>query len=286
MDQYTLIKEEIDKRLKDRFNAINVPAELSEAMYYSLRNGGKRLRPVLLVLFSSLYSEPTETAFVFAEAIEMIHTYSLIHDDLPAMDDDDLRRGKPSNHKVYGEAMAILAGDGLLSLAFELMASQCISNPHAINAMVDIAIGAGVNGMVSGQVMDIMNDTDGKYDITQIDKAKTGALLKAACLAGANLAGTDAETLELISKYADELGLVFQITDDILDVVGETDKIGKPVGSDQKNNKATYVSVYGLNEAKKLANESVENALHYLDLIKGDTETIRSTTLKIIGRDC
>jgi len=286
MADFDALKEKVENKLVSVFENLTMPAEIKDAMYYSISIGGKRIRPVLLLMFASLNGAYSETALDFAAAIEMIHTYSLIHDDLPAMDNDDLRRGKPSNHKVFGEAMAILAGDGLLSLAVQIMAQRSIHNHEAILAMNDIIEGAGAFGMVSGQAMDIMTErAQAGYSIECIDKAKTGALIKAACLAGARFSSFSEEEIGFVSDFADNLGIAFQITDDILDVIGNTELLGKNTGSDEKNEKETYVTYYGLSGAQKKAEESIDKALYSLSLLNKNTDTIKQLTLDVLKRN-
>lgn len=238
------------------------------AMKYSLTAGGKRLRPVLALAVGEMLGGKPEGILPFACAIEMIHTYSLIHDDLPAMDNDDYRRGRLTNHKVFGEAKAILAGDALLNLAFETMLNHTVSNTQNIlsktKAMAFIAKASGVSGMIGGQVIDI--ESEGK-DISAelleyMHKCKTGALIKAPVMAAALVCNANAENIKNLELYAERIGLAFQIKDDILDVEGNTEVLGKKTGSDEANHKATFVTVYGLEGSKqmleKITNEAIE----------------------------
>lgn len=245
------------------------PAGLGEAMMYSVFAGGKRLRPcILLSTCEMLGGTVDETALDFACAIEMIHTYSLIHDDLPCMDNDDMRRGKPSNHKFFGEATAVLAGDGLLSYAFETMLCASRADETVIEAMREIARGAGVFGMVEGQMADMDNEKNpspDEFTIEYIDKHKTGALISAAALAGARLAGACEEKYQIIKAFSELYGLLFQITDDILDVAGDETIVGKTLGKDEKSSKLTYVALLGLDGAKALAAETAKKALDALE---------------------
>ena len=239
-----------------------------ESMRYSIFAGGKRLRPILMMAACEFVNGDMDDVIPFACAMEMIHCYSLIHDDLPAMDDDDYRRGKLTNHKVYGDAIAILAGDGLLNYAYELMIKSSLDrneNNKKIIAMNEIASGAGIYGMIGGQVVDLMSENkkiDGKT-LDFIHKNKTGALIIASIRAGAILGGATEKELNALTDYAKNIGLGFQITDDILDIIGDEEKIGKKVGSDIQNNKATYPVLYGLDESIKkvgdLFNQSVES---------------------------
>jgi len=240
-------------------NLSEVPPLLLESMRYSLMAGGKRLRPVLLIASAGLFGAPPERVMPAACALEMIHTYSLIHDDLPCMDDDDLRRGRPTNHKVYGEGMATLAGDALLTMAFELLGRQMhvpgVTPVQAARAVTEVAMAAGAGGMVGGQVEDLA--WEGKQaspeQLQRIHRLKTGALFRASLRAGAILAGAAEQALVQLDRYALHFGLAFQIWDDVLDVIGDAAKTGKGVGRDAKHEKSTYVSHFGLEGAKERA---------------------------------
>lgn len=243
-------------------------AVLFDAMNYSLQAGGKRLRPVLhLATLEMLDVEPTNF-LNFACALEMIHTYSLIHDDLPAMDDDDLRRGKPTNHKVYGEANAILAGDALLTHAFHLMLDNEADAEKLVEATKLVSLAAGINGMVAGQIADIAAESK-KIDLNElryIHANKTGALFMASIVSAGILAGVDNEKREALENFSLNFGIAFQIADDILDVIGDETKIGKPVGSDEKNEKSTYVSLLGLEKSQELLAEASNEAINALKI--------------------
>ena len=219
---------------------------LLEAMRYSLLAGGKRLRSIFVLDFCRMCGGNWKAAAPFAAAVEMIHTYSLIHDDLPCMDDDDLRRGKPTNHKVYGEAVAVLAGDGLLTEAFSLIASAPYSAEVRIRATQVLAECAGCLGMVGGQILDIQSESREctEQEVLNIQERKTGALIKAACVLGVLAGGGSEEQILWVSKFARHLGLAFQIRDDILDVIGTQESMGKAVGTDAGKN--TFVSLHGL----------------------------------------
>jgi len=226
---------------------------IQKAMRYSLLAGGKRLRPALLLEFCRISGGDAEAALPFACALEMIHTYSLIHDDLPCMDDDDLRRGRPTSHKVFGEGLAVLAGDALLNMACELMLDPEKSRVMPETARVaafEIARASGIFGMIGGQVIDLgfENASPALSDVTHMDSLKTGALIRAACVAGCILANAPRETLDLAAEYAAALGLAFQIRDDMLDVEGDAQELGKPIGSDEDSKKATYMSILGHDE--------------------------------------
>jgi geranylgeranyl diphosphate synthase type II len=240
------------------------PRTLISAMKYSLNAGGKRLRPVLtLATYHALGGNPADVLRP-ACALELIHTYSLIHDDLPCMDNDDLRRGQPTLHKRYGEAIAVLAGDALHALAFELLASS--GNPDVV---LEVSGAIGISGMLGGQVADV--EAEGR-DITleqieYIHRNKTGALIRVAMRIGAILAGADDDTIAVFSSYGSKIGLVFQIVDDVLDVTGSQEKLGKDIGSDERNVKATYPRVIGLDESRRLASELIESSKREIDKI-------------------
>ncbi|NMB34178.1 MAG: polyprenyl synthetase family protein [Clostridium sp.] len=242
-----------------------------DAMRYSLMAGGKRLRPVLALGVCDMLGGNQKEVLPFACAIEMIHTYSLIHDDLPAMDNDDFRRGKPTNHKIYGEAMAILAGDALLNLAFEVLLGEIAKADHnqklKIRAAGEIAKASGINGMVAGQVIDLKYEGKGicADTLKRMHKYKTGALIKTPVISTAILCKSKEASLLKIESFADNLGIAFQIKDDILDVEGSTEKLGKMVGSDAENKKSTYVSLYGLKKSKELLAETTNKAIENLE---------------------
>lgn len=240
--------------------------ELFEAMRYSLLAGGKRLRPVMVLAFCELCGGNADAALPFAAAIEMVHTYSLIHDDLPCMDNDDLRRGKPTNHRVFGEAKAVLAGDGLLTAAFSQLASAKLPAKQVVEAVRVLSLCAGELGMVGGQVldMDAENRICTEQEVIDIQSRKTGALISAACQLGVIAAGGSIEQQNAAAAYADALGLAFQIRDDILDVIGDAQKLGKATGTDE--NKNTFVRLYGIEACKKLVVDETEKAIRALDL--------------------
>lgn len=264
LEQYS---KQTEIALKQYFQpCASIPESLLEVMYYSVSAGGKRLRPALLLAACEAFGGDAEQAMPFACAAEMIHTYSLIHDDLPALDNDDLRRGRPSCHKKYGEGKALLAGDGLLSYAFEIMLRSAVSSKDSYNllkAAHHIACGVGVGGMVAGQWQDVCLEQSaiGKEELEYIHLHKTASFIKAVLLAGACIAGAGGEAYCLLEKYGDHIGLAFQITDDILDVCGETAKLGKNTGIDAANGKATYVTLYGVEQALKKVRELTEEAV-------------------------
>lgn len=261
---------------------------LGEAMNYSLLAGGKRLRPILLMAAADAVGGKGEAYADVACAIEMIHSYSLIHDDLPAMDDDDYRRGKLTNHKVYGEAIAILAGDGLLTMAFEVMCRQKgTSAENLLRVVHEMSVAAGPSGMVGGQAIDLSSENKAidKESLEKMHQAKTGALFKAAIRSGAILADASNAQLAALTRYAEKFGLAFQITDDILDVTGTAEKIGKPVGSDARNHKSTYVTLSSLGEAKAKADQVVGDAVKSLDGFGKEADFLRNIVTYLISRD-
>ena len=263
-ERLQLVEAQLEKELKAN---PSLDSKLGEAMEYSLMAGGKRMRPMLLMAAADAVGRKGTDFLIAACAMEMIHTYSLIHDDLPAMDNDDYRRGKLTNHKVYGDGMAILAGDALLTLAFEVVLRQEADPAVKLAVVREFAIAAGQSGMVGGQAMDLEAEGQ-KIDmgtLQQLHMGKTGALFHAAIRSGAMLAGASEEELAALTTYADKFGVAFQITDDILDVTGDEALIGKPVGSDERNDKSTYVTLTSLEEARKLAEETVAEAVAALE---------------------
>ncbi len=260
-----------------------------DAMKYSLSIGGKRIRPVLVLECCRICGGKIEDALDFACALEMVHTYSLIHDDLPCMDDDDMRRGMPSCHKKYGEAYALLAGDGLLTRAFGVIANSSIarSNPMvAVNAVSALSYLAGCNGMIGGQVIDLKNE-DKETDIETLeilDRLKTGALIRCAAILGCLCARADEEKTKACIGYAEKLGHAFQVVDDILDVVGDEKTLGKPIGSDADNNKSTYVSIIGLEKSIVLANELTDEANLSIDYFGDDADFLKNLAVKLTER--
>ena len=262
-----------------------IPEQLLEAMRYSLEAGGKRLRPVMLLAACDMAGGDMETALPFACAMEMIHTYSLIHDDLPAMDNDDLRRGKPTNHKVFGEGMAVLAGDGLLNAAAELMARAALqfNDNRGIRALEIIMRHAGVTGMIAGQTADLVSEGEEPREevLTYIHSHKTADLLEAPMEAGLVLAGADEKACRLGRDYGYHLGLAFQMTDDLLDVTGDTALLGKKTGADAEQNKMTWVALRSVEGTQKDAEEQAELAIRAVDQMPWEhdffTELARGT---------
>lgn len=259
--------------------------EVVEAMKYSLANGGKRLRPVFCLEFAKCCGLEKEMAIDFACAVEYIHTYSLIHDDLPCMDDDDFRRGNPSCHKKFGEATALLAGDALLTHAFELIANSELSADKRMKAVSVLSAKSGVCGMIGGQVIDLKyeSETPDLAQILSVHKLKTGALISSACLLGCIAAGADNKQLLNAEKFAYHLGIAFQIKDDILDVIGDREELGKPIGSDAENDKTTYVSLKGIEESQMDVERYTARALSSLSEFE-NAEFIEMLACELIYR--
>lgn len=257
-----------------------------DAMAYSLSNGGKRIRPVLTLEFCRVCGGDYKAAIPFALGVEMIHTYSLIHDDLPCMDNDDMRRGKPSSHKVYGEANALLAGDGLLTLAFETVLSADISADKKALAALELAKAAGVSGMIGGQVMDLANEGRSVTldEIKATDRLKTGEMIRVAAVMGCIAAGAGREMIAAAEKYCENIGLAFQIVDDILDVTSDDVTLGKPVGSDSENEKSTYVSHLGIEKSEVYARELTAQAKAALDIFGNEGEFLSELADKLSER--
>lgn len=257
---------------------------LLNAMRYSLLAGGKRLRPVLTQAFCEVCGGSAEDALPFAAAVEMVHTYSLIHDDLPCMDNDDYRRGRLTNHKVYGEAKAVLAGDALLTAAFWQLTSAKLSCEKIVSAVQVLSHCAGELGMVGGQVLDMEAEQRlcTEQDVYEIQSRKTGALISAACQLGVIAAGGTREQLLAAQKYADALGLAFQIQDDILDVIGDSAKLGKATGMDADKN--TFVRLYGVEACKKMVASETERAITALNIFE-NADFLRTLALSLVGRE-
>ena len=284
--RFTEYREYIEKYLSDWYTRFHdLPQKpIFEAMEYSLLAGGKRLRPVLAFEFCRMCGTDWKVAAPFAAAVEMIHTYSLIHDDLPSMDNDDFRRGRPTNHKVYGEAMAILAGDALLTDAFAVAATTQLPEPADMAfAIATLSECAGSLGMVGGQVLDIQAEQREctEEDILAIQSRKTGALINAACVLGTIAGGGNEEHIEAASKFAAALGLAFQIRDDMLDVIGTVEEMGKGVGTDADKN--TFVRLYGLEKCEELVQQYTDYAIASLDVFD-DTEQLIALAKSLTGR--
>ena len=261
---------------------------LTDSMKYSLEAGGKRIRPLLCMAFATLCGLSAEKALYPACAVECIHTYSLIHDDLPCMDDDDMRRGKPSNHVVFGEDTALLAGDALLTLAFEILSSEKnienIGDKASVKCVNTLSVLSGARGMVGGQVIDLaLEKTEGDTDTVKLmHSLKTAALIKSACVMGCIAAGADDEKIKAASDYAESIGLQFQIVDDILDVTSTTDVLGKPVNSDLENNKTNMVSLMGIDRCRELARNLTDIAKESLKAFDGDTKGLEDLYQQIL----
>lgn len=264
--------------------------QLVKAMSYSLLGGGKRIRPVLVLEFCRLCGGTQQVAMPFACAAEVIHTYSLIHDDLPCMDNDDMRRGKPSNHKEFGEDMALLAGDALQALAFEVMlCADSVRAAGAERAAVAAGILAqaiGADGMVGGQVIDLLSE--GRQisleTLRKMDEGKTGALIVACAQMGCVLGGGTEQQIESAKQYAAAVGLAFQIVDDILDIEGDTALLGKKVGSDVANQKSTYVSILGMDQAKAFVQQLTRQAVDALQVFERDTDDLEELAVYLASR--
>ena len=277
----------VESRLTDLLpKCANGQDEVVEAMKYSLVNGGKRLRPVLCLEFAKACGGDRFDALDFACAVEYIHTYSLIHDDLPCMDDDDMRRGKPSCHKQFGEATALLAGDALLTHAFQIVAGAELDDSKIALACGLLAQNAGVQGMVGGQVIDLKYESESPdlRQLLSVPRLNTGELISAACLLGCIAAGADDKKIAAASAYAYDLGVAFQIKDDILDVTGSSEELGKPVGSDEDNNKTTYVSLRGIENAQKDVEKLTSAAISRLSEFQ-NTEFLEALSRYLVNRN-
>lgn len=254
----------VEAYLKERFGTCAPRADLYDAMNYSILAGGKRLRPVIAIETCRMCGGDVNAVLPFACAVEMVHTYSLIHDDLPCMDDDDLRRGRPTNHKVYGEATAVLAGDALLTAAFETIAEHGtnLSPDRALAVSACLGKAAGARGMVGGQVLDMAGEGHALSlsEVEELQRLKTGALISAAAEIGCIAAGGSEEERAAVRRYAQNLGLAFQIQDDILDVTGDAATLGKPIGSDAESEKTTFVTLKGIDACRELVRERTEHA--------------------------
>lgn len=284
-------KKLLERQMTQLIKKLDAPSTLKKAMDYSLQAGGKRIRPMLLFATLKAFQKDPQIGLYPAAALEMIHTYSLIHDDLPSMDDDDFRRGKPTNHKVFGDAIAILAGDALLTYSFQIIAQM--PKKHAddhkkVLLIAAMAKAAGAEGMVGGQTADIQGE--GKdltlEDVNYIHLHKTGELLKFGVIAGAILSGATDEQLHHLEKFSYHIGIAFQIRDDILDIEGNEESIGKPVGSDAGKAKSTYPAILTMNGAKQELNNHLQAAQHALQKTGLQTALLSEITNLIVDRDC
>lgn len=289
MIKIEVLKTDIEENIKKHFkNTEEKNKAIYEAMEYSMTIGGKRIRPILSLLTYSLYKDNYKDILDFAMAIEMIHTYSLIHDDLPCMDDDDLRRGKPTSHKVFGEAIAVLAGDGLLNEAINISLGLAVRDGESmLKASKLLFEASGCEGMIAGQVKDILSEGKdiGYEELIYMHKNKTGALIETSVLTGAILGGAKERDIEILKEYGESLGLAFQIKDDILDVVGDTKILGKTVGKDLEHNKFNFITYCGLERCKEMCLELTEKCLISLDKLGLNADELKRLTTMLLSRD-
>lgn len=283
------LRQEINKWLDNYFeNKGTYNKVIYDSMAYSVKVGGKRIRPTLMLYTYNMFKNDFNNILPIACALEMIHTYSLIHDDLPCMDNDDLRRGKPTSHKVFGEAIAVLAGDGLLNEAMSIMFNESLrGDKKVLKACSIISNAAGVEGMIGGQVVDIISEGKliDKDQLYYMHKCKTGALIKASVVAGGILGGASKEELSILDEFGEKLGLIFQIKDDILDVVGETKILGKNAKSDIENNKTTFITQFGLDKCIELCESLTKEAISLLEKLSSNTNALKELTIFIGRRD-
>ncbi len=286
LKEYSLL---IENRINELFPEVESGySAVSDAARYSLLLGGKRIRPAITLLFCELCGGKTEDALDFAVALEMIHTYSLIHDDLPCMDDDDMRRGNPSCHKKFGEDIALLAGDTLLTQAFYVVSAAWVSPEIKVKAAKVLSESAGLHGMIGGQVLDLSFEKirPDAEKLSDMYMRKTAALLICAAKLGIIAAGKDTEqNLKSAETFGFNLGLAFQVIDDILDCTADEKLLGKPVGSDEKNQKTTFVTLYGIEKSRKIAADMTDKAILALENFGGDTEKLKNLTEFLLGRN-
>lgn len=285
-ERFSLDVALIEAHLRGVFTGLSSRGDIYPAMEYSLLAGGKRLRPVLTLECCRLCGGDEKNALPLGCAVEMVHTYSLIHDDLPCMDNDDLRRGKPTNHKVYGEATAILAGDGLLTAAFGVIGNaDALTEHQRLAAISALSAAAGPQGMVGGQMMDMDGEDRAlsRLEIEELQKLKTGALIRCAAHMGCIAAQADEQTALAVDGYAQKLGLAFQVRDDILDVTSTTECLGKPIGSDAKQGKTTFVTLVGLDECQRWVEQLSEEACRCLDGL-AETDFLESLARTLVSR--
>lgn len=283
------LKQEIDNYLENYFkNKGKYNKIIYDSCSYSLNIGGKRIRPILLALTYHIYKEDYRNVMPMAAAIEMIHTYSLIHDDLPCMDDDDLRRGQPTNHIKFQENIAVLAGDALLNEAMIIMMRFALEHKdNSLKAAYEIATAAGAEGMIGGQVVDIISEGKeiSKEELQYMHAKKTGAIIKSSVIAGAILANAPEDDLKALDEYGDKLGLVFQIKDDILDVIGDSGKLGKNIHADEDHNKTNFISVYGLEKCTELCKSLTEECINILRKLSVNAECLVELTYTLLNRE-
>ncbi|MBP3915110.1 polyprenyl synthetase family protein [Clostridium sp.] len=287
--KFNEMKKEINEFLVAYFsNKGTYNKVIYDSASYSLNIGGKRIRPILMLLTYSMYKDNWRDILEFSSAIEMIHTYSLIHDDLPCMDNDDLRRGKPTNHKVYGENIAVLAGDTLLNEAMNLMMRFSLKNGEkSLVAAEMIASAAGPEGMIGGQVVDIINEGKkiSEDELKYMHMNKTGALIKVSIVSGAILGEAPEDDIRKLEKFGENLGLAFQIKDDILDVIGSTEKLGKNVLSDEESNKTNFITMHGLEYCIKECERLTKDSIEILDSLSVDTKDLKVLTKELLDRE-
>ena len=267
-----------------------IPEKLYESMRYSLLGGGKRVRPILTIAAAQALGYDNDAMLPYAASLEFVHTYSLIHDDLPAMDDDDYRRGRLTNHKVFGDGMAILAGDALLTMAFEFCSQTEGANGLTVGQQLtivrELAFGSGHQGMVGGQVMDIQAENQ-EVELAHLQKIhshKTGQLIRAAVRIGGIIGGASSVQLQSLTGYAEDIGLAFQIADDVLNMVGTREELGKDAGTDEKRGKKTYPSFFGIDGARKLGEECIERAINRLESFDSQADPLRHIATYIMSR--
>ena len=277
---------QIEETMYALVEKIDAPADLKESMLYSLKAGGKRIRPLFVLAVLELYRKNLQDGLIVGSVIEIIHTYSLIHDDLPSMDNDDFRRGKPTNHKVYGEALATLAGDALNTLAFGILARMEVSAEKRIELVQLLSVAAGAEGMVGGQVLDMEGEQRqlNLAELEQVHVNKTGALLRFSIEAGAVLSDVSAQDRATLKEYAHHIGLAFQIQDDILDIEGTTEELGKTAGKDVASDKSTYPALLTLEGAKEKLAEHYQHAINALDQLPIDVSLLRDFAAYIVHR--
>lgn len=284
-------RQRVDRFLEHSLpDSLRDPDILYESMRYSLLGGGKRVRPILTIAAAQALGYDNDAMLPFAASLEFVHTYSLIHDDLPAMDDDDYRRGRLTNHKVYGDGMAILAGDALLTMAFELCSQEesrlGLSASQQLHIVRELAFGSGHQGMVGGQVMDIQAENQ-EVELAHLQKIhshKTGQLIRAAVRIGGIIGGASSRQLESLTGYAEDIGLAFQIADDVLDMVGTREELGKDAGADEKRGKQTYPSFFGIDGARQLGEECVQRAISRLEGFDHQADPLRHIATYIVQR--
>lgn len=288
LSKYTEI---VNQRLQELLDLKNINPMIKDAMNYSVMAGGKRLRPTLNIMANALLSGNMRETLDIACAIEMIHTYSLIHDDLPAMDNDDLRRGKPTSHVMFGEAFAILCGDALLNFSYEVMMKNALRHASNMNshikAMLEVATGAGVYGMITGQCGDIENEGQilTEVELKQVHEHKTGAMIKSSLLSGLLLCDPRQEYIDALTVYGNNIGLTFQIVDDVLDIVGDTKKMGKTLGKDKISKKFTFPTLYGIEKSMKIAEEKTEEAVNALKIFGPRAQELTDLAQFILKRE-